>query len=163
MNIPRRILVATDFSETSGAALAYAVGLGKALGAEITVAHVYELPVYGFPDGVMVASVDVATRIMTSAQDTTRALCDRHRTSGVSLTPLVRQGICWEEIHSIADEVRADLIVIGTHGRTGLAHALLGSMAEKIIRTATRPVLTIHAPAKPAESAKARLEPRSNP
>ena len=52
----------------------------------------------------------------------------------------------WEEINAVANEVNADLIIIGTHGRKGLARALLGSVAENVIRTATVPVLAIHGP-----------------
>ena len=150
MELPKRILVAIDFSDTSNRALRYGIGLAKALGAKLTVAHVYELPVYGFPSGAMVATVEMATQIMTSAKNATEEVCKAHAGEGVEMTPIVRQGVTWQEIHSIADEVSADLIVIGTHGRTGLAHAVLGSVAEKIIRTATRPVLTIHGTRKPS-------------
>jgi nucleotide-binding universal stress UspA family protein len=135
-------------SDTSERALEYGIAFAKALGAKITVAHVYELPVYGFPSGAMVATVEMATQIMSSAKTATESVCAKHAGEGVELTPVVRQGITWQEIHTIADEVSADLIVIGTHGRTGLAHAVLGSVAEKIIRTATRPVLTIRGPRK---------------
>ncbi len=139
-----RILVATDFSDTSEAALEYAIDLAKSFGAKITLAHLYELPVYTFPSGAMVASVDFATQLMSGAQQATEASCAKHAKDGVEMTPVVREGTAWEEIHKIANEVDADLIVIGTHGRRGISHALLGSVAEKIIRTATRPVLTIH-------------------
>lgn len=144
MTLPKRILVATDFSEVSDAAFDYAVALAKELGATITLAHVYELPVYGFPSGAMLASVEIATAIMTGAQTATADACAKRSGSGVDIKPVVREGRASEDIHRIADEVNADLIVIGTHGRKGLSHALLGSVAEKIIRTATRPVLTIH-------------------
>jgi nucleotide-binding universal stress UspA family protein len=146
MTLPKRILVATDFSETSDAALDYAIALAKELGAKVTLAHVYDLPVYGFPNGAMVASAEMATAIMTGAQEGVAAACAKRSGAGVPLDAVVRQGQAFEEVHRIAEEVGADLIVIGTHGRKGLSHALLGSVAEKIIRTATRPVLTIHGP-----------------
>jgi nucleotide-binding universal stress UspA family protein len=146
MTLPKRILVATDFNETSEAALDYAITLAKELGASITLAHVYELPVYGFPSGAMVATVEMATAIMTGAQNAAAAAVEKHKESGVAITAVVREGTTWEEVHRIANEVDADLIVVGTHGRKGLAHALIGSVAERIIRTATRPVLTIHPP-----------------
>lgn len=145
MELPKHILAAVDFSDTSERALEYAVGLAKAMKAKVTVAHVYDLPVYGFPSGALVATPEMATKIMTGAQEATENLCKAHAGEGVALTPVVREGTPWQEVHAIAKEVGADLIVIGTHGRTGFAHALLGSVAEKIIRTATRPVLTIHA------------------
>jgi len=139
----KRILVATDFSDTSEAALEYAIDLARTLGAKITLVHLYELPVYTFPSGAMVATAEFATQLMTGAQEATEAECAKHAKDGVDITPLVREGTAWEEIHKIADELGSDLIVIGTHGRRGITHALLGSVAEKIIRTATRPVLTI--------------------
>jgi nucleotide-binding universal stress UspA family protein len=141
-----RILVAMDFSETSEAALEYAIDLATTLPSKpkITIAHLYELPVYTFPSGAMVATVDVATQIMTGATEAADAMCRKHANAGVELTPIVREGAAWEEVHKIADEIDADLVVIGTHGRRGISHALLGSVAEKIIRTATRPILTIH-------------------
>jgi nucleotide-binding universal stress UspA family protein len=148
MDLPKRILAAVDFSDTSERALEYAIAFAKVLGAKITVAHVYELPIYGFPSGAMVATAEVATQIMTGAQTATAEICKAHAKDGVELTPVVRRGITWQEIHRIAEEVSADLIIVGTHGRTGIAHALLGSVAEKIIRTATRPVLTVHGATK---------------
>ena len=143
--LPKRILVATDFSDTSDHALDYAIELAKSLGADVTVMHAYELPVYGFPDGAMIATVEMATRLMNAAQDALGKTCEARAGRGVKLARVLRQGVAWEEIHSVAEEIGADLIVVGTRGRKGLAHALLGSVAEKVIRTATRPVLTIHA------------------
>jgi nucleotide-binding universal stress UspA family protein len=155
MQLPKRILVATDFSETADAAFDYAVDLAKQLGAKVIVMHAYELPVYGFPSGALVASVEMATRIMSGAQEALDAACKARASSGVEISQVVRQGIAWEEVHRVADEVNADLIIIGTHGRKGLSRALLGSVAEKIIRTSTRPVLTIHLPADKAKHEKA--------
>ncbi len=148
MAIPKRILVATDFSEASEAALDYAVDLAKAIGAKIVVLHAYELPVYGFPDGALIATADMAATIMNGAQAGVAAMCESRASRGVELSQVVRQGIVWEEVESVADEMSVELVVVGTHGRTGIAHALLGSVAEKIIRTSTRAVLTVHGPKK---------------
>lgn len=157
MRPPKRILVATDFSDTANAAFDYAVDLAKQLGASVTALHAYELPVYGFPNGALVASVEMTTRIMTAAQEALASACTARASRGIEITPIVRQGITWEEVHRVAEEIDADLIVIGTHGRRGLSRALLGSVAEKIIRTATRPVLTIHA--APGTAAKTETKP----
>jgi nucleotide-binding universal stress UspA family protein len=62
------------------------------------------------------------------------------------MTAVLREGVAWEEVNSVAKEIDANLIVIGTHGRRGLARALLGSVAENVIRTSTVPVLVIHGP-----------------
>ncbi len=150
MQIPKRILVATDFSDASEVALDYAIGLAKPLGAKITILHAYELPIYGFPDGALIATAEMAVTIMNGAQAGVQAMCKKREGCGVELSQVVRQGVAWEEVHRVADEVGADLIVVGTHGRKGLSHALLGSVAEKIIRTATRPVLTLHEKMEPS-------------
>ena len=152
MPLPKTILVPVDFSDTSERALDYAVDLAKLLGATVVVMHSYELPVYGFPDGAFVATVEMATRIMNGAQAGLQAEVDKRKGSGVEMKTVLRQGIPVDEVHSVADEVNADLIVVGTHGRRGLARALLGSVAENVIRTSHRPVLAIRGGEKPAEA-----------
>ena len=144
----KRIVVATDFSETSDRAVDAAVELAATTGASVTVVHAYEIPVYGFPDGSLVASADFATRITTAAQEALAATLEMRKSKGVELEPELRQGVPWQEVNDVADKRNADLIVIGTHGRSGLAHALLGSVAERVIRSATRPVLVIRDPRK---------------
>lgn len=146
MNLPKKILVATDFSETSDSALDYAVELAKLTGGSITLLHAYEIPIVGFPDGALVASADVAARLLRAAQGALEAQAEKRKGSGVPVEKLLKQDVPWEAVNAVAAEMNADLIVIGTHGRRGLARALLGSVAENIIRRATRPVLTIHGP-----------------
>lgn len=152
MPLPKTILVPVDFSDTSERALDYAVDLAKPLGATVVVMHSYELPVYGFPDGAFVATVEMATRIMNGAQAGLDAEVEKHKGAGVAMKTVLRQGIPVDEVHSVADEVNADLIVVGTHGRRGLARALLGSVAENVIRTSSRPVLAIRGGEKSPES-----------
>jgi nucleotide-binding universal stress UspA family protein len=142
----RRILVATDFTDTSSRALDWAIELAAPLGASITVMHAYEIPIVGFPDAALIATADVATRISDAARAALESTIEQRRGRGVRLDALLREGVAWEEINSVADELDADLIVIGTHGRRGLARALLGSVAENVIRTARRPVTTLHGP-----------------
>jgi nucleotide-binding universal stress UspA family protein len=142
----KNILVPVDFTETSKKALDYAVELAKRFDSKITVLHAYEIPVFGFPDGALIATADIASRIANAAQQSLAATVDARKSSGVVLEGVLRTGVTWEEIHSLASELPADLIVIGTHGRRGLARALLGSVAENVIRTSKVPVLTIHGP-----------------
>jgi nucleotide-binding universal stress UspA family protein len=139
----RRILVPTDFTETSNHALEWAIGIAAPFRAKVTVMHAYEIPVVGFPDGAIIATPDLAARISEASQTALDKLVDRWRTAGTSIDAILREGIIDEEINAVADEISASLIVIGTHGRRGLARALLGSVAENVIRTATRPVVTI--------------------
>jgi nucleotide-binding universal stress UspA family protein len=139
----RRILVPTDFTETSNHALEWAIGIAAPFRAKVTVMHAYEIPVVGFPDGAIIATPDLAARISESSQTALDKLVDNWRTAGTSIDAILREGIIYEEINAVADEISASLIVIGTHGRRGLARALLGSVAENVIRTANRPVVTI--------------------
>lgn len=142
----RRILVPTDFTETSDRALDWAVDLAASVGASVTVMHAYEIPIVGFPDGALIATADVASRIADASRAALDACVEQRRGKGVPLDSVLREGVPWEEINRLADEVNADMVVIGTHGRRGLARALLGSVAENVIRTAHRPILTIHGP-----------------
>ena len=143
----QHILVAHDFGETSHAAFAYALDLAEQLGARITVVHAYEVPVYGFPEG-MALTADVMGRIQAVSAEALDSVIARARRPGVEIDRMLRQGPAWSEIGAAAAEIGADLIVIGTHGRRGLAHALLGSVAEKVVRSAQCPVLTVHGPKK---------------
>jgi nucleotide-binding universal stress UspA family protein len=142
----KTILVPTDFSEPAASALAYAVDLAEGLGAKVVLLHAFELPIVGFPDGVVVATADVASRIVNAAQ---KALDDAARTFAkrkVEITSLLKQGDPREVVLATANDVRAELIIVGTHGRRGIARALIGSVTESIVRTAPVPVLTVHGP-----------------
>ncbi len=139
----RRILVPTDFTETSDRALDWAIELAKRLGASITVMHTYEIPVVGFPDGAIIATPEIAGRISEASRSALDATMARIKSRGVPTESLLREGVPWEEINSAAEAVQADLVVIGTHGRRGLTRALLGSVAENVVRTANRPIVTI--------------------
>jgi nucleotide-binding universal stress UspA family protein len=105
--------------------------------------HSYEIPIVGFPDGALVATPDVAMRIADASRQALEGAVARRHGLPVVVEGVLREGVAWEEINRLADEIDADLIVIGTHGRKGLARALLGSVAEKVVRTAHRPVTLI--------------------
>jgi nucleotide-binding universal stress UspA family protein len=139
----RRILVPTDFTETSDKAVEWALGLAAKVGAAVTVMHAYELPIIGFPDGAIVATPEIASHIADASRAALEATVKRLAGRGIAIESVLREGIIWEEINAVAELISADLIVVGTHGRKGLARALLGSMAENVIRTATRPVVSI--------------------
>jgi nucleotide-binding universal stress UspA family protein len=145
MNL-QNIVVATDFSDIANHALDEAVDLAKRLGGKITLVHSYEIPIYGFPDGILVAPAEVASRIQEGAQKQLELEVDARKGQGVSITPVLRMGTAWDEINAVASEVGAGLIVVGSHGRRGIARALLGSVAERVLRTAALPVLIVHLP-----------------
>lgn len=144
MSLPKIILVPTDFGTGSDHALAYAVELARAIGAELVVVHTYEIPMVGFPDGAILATPELTTRILEGAEIGLKKTVASHANSGVSIRTLVKQGPTWRTIIDTASEVGAGMIAMGTHGRHGLPRALLGSVAEKVVRSAKCPVLTVH-------------------
>jgi glycine betaine transporter len=144
MNLPQTILVATDFSETSDAAISYAVELAKKLGAKLYVFNAIAVPAYGVPElGVAVT----ASMIDSIVADNQRALdAIVAKAAPLKIEPLLRTGDPRDLIVQTAVEVGAELIVMGTHGRRGVTRALLGSVAEGVLRYAHCPVLTIRKP-----------------
>jgi nucleotide-binding universal stress UspA family protein len=141
-----RVLVPIDFTETSDKALDFALELAEKFGAAVTVMHAFEIPVIGFPDGALVATADIAVRIQEAGRKGLDAAVDARKARGVKMESVLREGSAEEEIRAVAEQMKADLIVIGTHGRKGIARALLGSVAENVIRTVKVPVLVIHGP-----------------
>ena len=144
MALLKSLLVPTDFSAPAAAALDYAVELAEATGAKIYLMHAFQLPIVGFPDGAMVASAELASRITDAAQkslaDAASALAGRK----VEIVTLLEQGDPRELVLAKAVDLGVDMIVMGTHGRRGIARALIGSVTEGIVRTAPVPVLTVH-------------------
>lgn len=145
MKTPKIFLVPTDFSVAADTALDRALDLAAKLDAKVYVLHGYELPIVGFPDGVLLPNAEIASRIVTWAQTELDACVAKRKESSVSITPLLRQGDARALVLSVAEEVHADLIVMGTHGRRGLVRALIGSTTESVVRTSPIPVMTVHA------------------
>lgn len=138
----QHILVAHDFSDTAERALAAALAIAGPLRARVTLLHAYEVPTYVFPESV-VATADLVGQIRGAAEEALANVADRARRSGLPVDTVVRQGAAWSEIDAAAKALNCDLVVMGTHGRRGLSRALLGSVAEKVVRTAHCPVLTV--------------------
>jgi len=146
MNSAKSILVATDFSDVSNHAAAYAVDLARQLGARVTFLHVYEIPAYSYFDGAMLATSELTASLSIAADGAMATLLNEQKASGVLVDGIVRVGSPTDEVQRVAEEIKADLIVVGTHGRRGLARAFLGSVAEVVVRTSTRPVVVVPAP-----------------
>jgi nucleotide-binding universal stress UspA family protein len=144
MTLPKIILVPTDFGAPSEAAIDQAIDYARVFGAEIVLMHAFELPIMGFPDGALVATAELSTRIMEGAQAGLERQLASRKGCGVTLRGIVKQGDPWHMVNETAAEVGAGLIVMGTHGRTGISRALIGSTAERVVRTASVPVLTVH-------------------
>lgn len=135
----KRILVATDFSEASRRAVELAASMARESGADFVVVHVSEIPVYGdisYP-------VDLVTSLTEGARARLEELVASLRDSTPGVKGALRIGVAREQILAAGTEVRADLIVLGTHGRRGVAHALIGSVAERVVRMSEVPVLTV--------------------
>jgi len=140
-----KILVATDFSPLAIHAQKLAIDLARALGAETTVLHVYSLPTYLFVDGsTYVPPPKVVAEILADAARGLAVAVDAAAASGVTVSTVSQEGDPKEVIVRYADEHGFDLIVLGTHGRRGLARLALGSVAEHVVRAAKQPVLTVH-------------------
>jgi nucleotide-binding universal stress UspA family protein len=144
----RRILVPTDFSKHSHTALTYAASFAEKFGAEIHLLHVVQDFAVFFPDPIAAGSAAFPpTGQLTAA---VRAALDRtvaeHKLQNLRVHAEAREGAPYHEIVAYAREHEIDLIIMGTHGRTGLAHLLLGSVAEKVVRRAPCPVLTVRDP-----------------
>jgi universal stress protein A len=146
----RTLLVPTDFSECSDRALELAATLARIHDAKVVLLHASELT-HGIapstllrPDRAAIA-VTAEELLRTSAHEQLRAQVARSG-DGLSIEVRVALGRAEDCIARIADETRADLIVMGTHGRTGIAHALLGSVAERTLRSSRVPVLTVRKP-----------------
>lgn len=141
----RRVLAPTDFSDRAAGAVRYAAEFAEKFGAELVLLHVVQDLGLVLPDAVMPTPMPAAD--LTQLIDSGRAGLD-NLTKDLDIARLnpkreVRVGSPAGEIVTAAADLKADLICIGTHGRTGLAHLLLGSVAEKIVRESPCPVLTV--------------------
>jgi nucleotide-binding universal stress UspA family protein len=139
----RHILVPTDFSDGSREAFATAINLARDTGARMTLFHVNHVPTATFPDVIMPLTPEVMRDMEQSVEAVLTRWADEAREVGIDTDYKTAFGATHVEICNAADEVGADLIVIGTHGHTGLSHVLLGSVAEKVVRKAPCPVLTV--------------------
>jgi nucleotide-binding universal stress UspA family protein len=144
----KRICCPIDFSDASRAAMEVAADLARRHGAELVLLHAYPIPGYTFPDGSVMASPKMMQELAEQAQrhlEEWRAEAER-----IVLAPRVSVekaiGEPASEIVSYATDSGVDLLVLGTHGRTGLEHALMGSVAERVVRRAHCPVLTVRPP-----------------
>lgn len=141
----RTILVPTDFSEASDAALKYGKEMARVFGASLHVAHIMEdLLAHAWSAEVYVASMpNLREEIEREANDRLAALVTDDERKGMRVTTALVAGNPFLEIIRYAKANEIDLIVMGTHGRGPVAHMLLGSVAEKVVRKAPCPVLTV--------------------
>ena len=137
----QKILVPVDFSESSEHALDYAVELADKLGASIHVLSVIGIPSYGVPELGVGITATMMDNMIADNQAALDALARPRKLDSKNM--IIRAGDARDVILQTAEELGADLIVMGTHGRRGISRALLGSVAEMVVRTAPVPVLTV--------------------
>ena len=143
----RRILVPTDFSDGALHAARYALGVAKDLGASLTLLHAYVPPVSPYLPGASFAPTEaVLDEVERSVDRDLERLCGLLATEGVEITSKKVLGTDSETIAKVAKEDGFDLVVMGTHGRTGWRHLILGSIAEEVVRSSEVPVLTVRHP-----------------
>ncbi len=141
----RSILAPTDFSRHAGVAVRHACGLAERLGSELHLLHILPDFVPSSPDPMLAPAMPAAyfTEAEARARESLGSLLDPSWGRPPSVRLAVHWGPAVEGIVGYAADHAVGLVVIATHGRTGLKHALLGSVAERIIREAPCPVLTI--------------------
>jgi nucleotide-binding universal stress UspA family protein len=141
----RNILVGTDFSAASRPAFRRSVEMAVANGAALWIVHVAAPPVPLSPEGYVLPRFyeDMMLSIRADAQKRLRTLLSRARKAGVRARSLILNGVPHEALNRAARRHRADLLILGTHGRTGLARLFVGSVASRVVATAPCPVLTV--------------------
>ncbi len=145
MNI-RSILVPTDFSECGNYALSYAASLARTFGASLICVHVIEpmVPTVGYSGmSEPLPLADISDQLEDSAERELPKLAQCEECAGLELEELIVHGEAASEIVRVAKEKSVDLIVVSSHGRTGLGRILFGSTAEAIVRHAQCPVLVV--------------------
>lgn len=149
----QNILCPIDFSQSAMNALDYAIELAKVVRADIKLLHVYEDPLASIPfartgsAGDPTAPIEIieeARRKRIAEIERLQAMCASH---GVQAKVQEIEGTPAQTIVKVAGETGIDLIIMGTHGRTGLSHALVGSVAERVVRQSPCPVLTVRSKA----------------
>jgi nucleotide-binding universal stress UspA family protein len=140
----KTILFATDFSTSSEYALKYALSLARKFESRLGIIHVINEPVDLRGFYVPHISFDqLEAEIEAGARKMMESFCQTHADGYPGVETFVVPGIPYDEIIKKAAELSADLVVVGTHGRTGLDHVLFGSTAEKVVRKSPVPVMTI--------------------
>lgn len=138
------ILVPTDFQDASLDALAAARDLAAKLGLEVVLFHAYTIPVVVYPGFDPIVAPGFPEEIATTA----RTALEKLAAENGGLKSILCAGDPASEISRVVAEIKPALVAMGTHGRKGLSHLLLGSVTEKIVRSCGVPVLTIHAKAR---------------
>jgi len=140
----RKILVPVDFSAHSARAVRMAAGIARRYEASLDIIHVYEPLAYPLPEGYVMLTQEQLDALFAEFDRQLQGAKETALAAGaLQVDTHVRQGLAVSEICNLARDGAYDLIVMGTHGRTGLEHFLLGSVAERVLRGAPCPVLSV--------------------
>jgi nucleotide-binding universal stress UspA family protein len=140
--LPKHILVPTDLSEGAEYALDYACELARLLGARVHLLNVITIPALGVPELGVALTASMIDQLVVDNQAAIDQLALTRCTAELGQA-MVRTGDARDVINQTAKELGIDLIVMGTHGRRGISRALLGSVAETVVRSAPCAVLTV--------------------
>jgi len=155
-----RILVPVDFSAHSDFALQYAIALAKRLDASLHLLHVVEERLVTgvlIPEGAVTDLTGLRAELMADAEQRLLACREQAERARVPVVTAARVGVTSPAITEYTRAHNIDLIVMGTHGRTGMAHLVMGSVAERVVRQAPCPVLTVRGSARREESSEAAV------
>ncbi|MCF6156132.1 MAG: universal stress protein [Candidatus Brocadia sp.] len=142
----KNILCPIDYSIYSEMALKYAIEFADKYQAKLYLMHVLDIRVYDINDPDLYNVTLADTETVNKLRERLLKCVNEDTKGRISVEAIIIQGVPFSEIIKASKEYKIDLIVLGTHGRTGLSHAIMGSVAEKVVRKAPCPVLTIRHP-----------------
>jgi nucleotide-binding universal stress UspA family protein len=138
----KKILVPIDFSDVSNRAFFAAVDLAKGLGASLHAVHIVQIHPSSIPESGKVNMDEIEAAEEQSANESLDKLIEEHG-EGLEIARSLVHGDPVKQINKMVKEAHADVIVMGTHGRTGVAHLMMGSVAESVLRNADVPVMCV--------------------
>jgi nucleotide-binding universal stress UspA family protein len=159
MWLTKKILVPTDFAESSRRACDVGLELAKACDVPLILLHVFPLADAIYSGAVAMPIPDYAELVEEPARAALREEAARMQGKGVVIETLLKMGSPWEQIIATVRSLDPGLIVMGTHGRRGLPRAILGSVAEKVVRLSPVPVLTVRGAEGEAKGAAETVAP----
>ena len=139
----KHILVPVDLSAASDAVMQSAIEMGQALQAALHIIHVHKIHAGNLVEGGMEDAGALTTQEIAKLKKTLDEFISKYAKEGITMTTAVYSGDPYVEILQAADTTSADMIIMGTHGRTGVAHLVIGSVAENVLRHARVPVMAI--------------------
>jgi nucleotide-binding universal stress UspA family protein len=156
----KKILVPVDFSADAHRAILTATDLARRYDGALTLLHVFQPMTLLVPDGYIFFTPSQMAEVISNCSELLSRLQAEALAAGAPRVATEQlQGVAAAEISAYASQHDFDLIVMGTHGRTGIAHAVLGSVAERVVRAAPCPVLTVREPKPPGTGATVKARP----